>query len=167
MISISIAVLLALACWKLGAYKRWQEFYPTILYVIIGDLAYNFLFYNYSLWLYKGFINHTFSDMLYAFFVFPSVLILFLTHWPATRLKQAGYVLLWSAGLFLGETVCHLSGGFLYKNGWNAFYSFGVYFIGLLLAKLHTRHPLVVWPVSGLLALLTALLFELPLEVIK
>lgn len=30
-------------CYIFGGWKKWREYYSTILYVIIGDLAYNFV----------------------------------------------------------------------------------------------------------------------------
>lgn len=50
MFRIAVAAGFAAACAISGGWKKWREFYPTILYVIIGDLAYNFVFYRYDLW---------------------------------------------------------------------------------------------------------------------
>lgn len=167
MLRIIVIVLAAAACWKWGEWKRWREFYPTILYAIIGDIAYNFIFFDYPLWEYENFINHSFSDLFVAAVVFPSVIILFFTHWPAVRWKKPVYILVWSVGLTLLEYLSKALDFMSHSNGWNIFWSFGVYIGAFILIRLHYKHPLVVWPISGLLAVLTALIFRLPFEAIK
>lgn len=165
---IFVFVLLYIgACLKWGAWRRWKEFYPSILYAVIGDLSYNFVFHDYSLWRYSGFLNHTTTDLLIAFFVFPCVVILFLTHWPQGRFKQAVYILAWSGANTLIEAVSRMLGQFTYEHGWNVFYSFCCFNTAFILIKLHSRHPLIVWPVSAALAALTMLVFGLPFETIK
>ena len=90
MITIGLIILLAAACYKWGAWRRWRKFYPTILYVIIGDLSYNFVFHDHTLWLYDSLFNHTTLDILAAFLMFPSIVILFLTHWPKKMVGAGG-----------------------------------------------------------------------------
>jgi hypothetical protein len=165
---ILVFVLLYIGiCFKWGAWRRWREFYPTILYVIIGDLAYNFVFHDYSLWAYSGLFNHTTSDLIIAFCVFPSMVILFLTHWPQGYLKQALYVIAWATVHTLIEGLSILIGNFCYTNGWCIIYSFLFLIIAFLLIKLHYSHPLIVWPISAALAVLVMLIFRLPFETIK
>ena len=167
MFRIIVMVLSAAACWKWGEWKRWREFYSTILFVIIGDLVYNLFFFNYPLWEYKNLINHLISDLLIVLIVFPSVSILFFTYWPAVRWKKAAYILAWSAGLTLLEYLSKTLGFISHSNGWNMFWSFGVYIGAFMLMRLHYKHPLAVWPIAFVLAVLTAIIFKLPFEAIK
>ena len=159
---IILAAACALACYKWGAWRRWREYYSTILFLIIGDMAYNFIFYDHSLWCYNGFFGHTISNFIAMFFVFPSATILFLTHWPQNWLRQALYVLALSAGFTVFEYTALILNMFTHDNGWNIFWSFGVYVLGLFFARLHFRHPLLVWPICAAFAIATMFFFGLP-----
>lgn len=44
---------LLLAGIKWGNWRRWRDYYPTILFFIIGDLLYSCLLYNHQLWAYQ------------------------------------------------------------------------------------------------------------------
>lgn len=57
MYRIIIISLFLLACWKWGNWRNWKEYYPTILYFIIGDLSYKVLFYNKTLWEYRDLLT--------------------------------------------------------------------------------------------------------------
>ncbi|MCM3166091.1 hypothetical protein [Peribacillus frigoritolerans] len=46
-------VLFLLAGIKWGNWRRWKDYYPTILFFIIGDLLYSCLLYNHQLWAYQ------------------------------------------------------------------------------------------------------------------
>ncbi|PIB57799.1 hypothetical protein, partial [Pseudomonas sp. 2822-17] len=52
-IHIVIKLLFLFAAYKWGDWEKWEKYYPTILFFIIGDLLYNFLFYNYPMWLFN------------------------------------------------------------------------------------------------------------------
>lgn len=73
-----------------------EEYYSTYLYVLIGDLTYNLIFYDKALWEYNGPISHTFSDFLVSVVVFLCAITLFLTHCSVKVWKQALYILLWT-----------------------------------------------------------------------
>jgi hypothetical protein len=167
MITIILTVLCAIVCFKWGAWRRWREYYPTILYVIIGDMAYNFVFHDHTLWLYDGVFNHTTSDIIAAFLMFPSVVILYLTRWPKRIVTQALYILAWAAFNTLFEYISVVLGVFEYDHGWGILWSFGLLVIAFIMMRLHYRKPLVAWPISAVLALLTALAFGLPIGRLK
>lgn len=167
MITITLSLLYAAACYKWGAWRRWREYYPTILYAIIGDFAYNFVFHDHTLWLYDGFFNHTTMDIIATFFLFPSIIILFLTHWPATWFKKALYVLAWAAGNTLFEYLSVLLDIFHYDHGWSILWSFTLLVGAFILLRVHYKKPLVAWPISIALGAATALMFALPFESLK
>ncbi len=158
-----VFLLYAIACIKWGNWKRWKEFYPTILYTIIGNLTYGILFSNRMLWTYDNLLNHTFGDMFYTFFVFPSAVILFLTFYPSGLVKQGLYILIWTAVNTAVEYAGLLLRTFSHYYGWNIFWSAGLYFFAFILIALHTKHPLLVWPISLGFALLTMLIFQQPI----
>lgn len=125
------------------------------------------MFYNYTLWRYDGLVNHTVSDMITAVIGFPCAIIVFLTHWPKEGIKQAVYLLAWSAACTLFEYVSLKTGYFSYDNGWNIFWSAGVFFCGFIITRIHYKKPAAAWLVSGAMLLLIAFFFKLPLEQLK
>lgn len=167
MITIILILLYAAACFKWGAWRRWQEFYPTILYAIIGDLAYNFVFHDHTLWLYNSLFNHTTMDIVAAVLLFPSVVILFLTHWPSTFGRQALYILAWAAVNTLFEYLSVLLNTFQYDHGWSILCSFGLLVGTFIMLRVHYKKPLLAWPISLVLGLTIAFVFGLPFEALK
>jgi len=167
MVTITLSILYAAACFKWGEWRRWQEFYPTILYVIIGDLAYNFVFHDHTLWLYHGAFAHTISDMIVALFMFPSIVILFLTHWPQKRVFQIFYVLVWAGFNLLLEFLSVLLDVFEYDNGWTVWWSLILLIVSFIMIRIHYKKPLLAWPISLALGVATALIFGLPSGALK
>lgn len=162
MISIVLSAICITACLKWGAWKRWREFYPTILYLIAGNLVYCFVFRNYMLWDYNSFIGETYVDLINIFLIYPPAVILYLTYFPKGKWKQAGYALGWAAAGTVIEIIAFITGGIVYWHGWNIFYSF-LLLLGLFIfIRLHYKNPLVIWPVSFLCGLAVALIFGLP-----
>ena len=53
---------------------------PTMMYFALGNLLYNFLTASYFLWRLDAdfFSNHTLTEMLYTFIVFPGTALLYL-----------------------------------------------------------------------------------------
>ena len=167
MVTITLVLLYAAACYKWGAWRNWREYYPTILYVIIGDLIYNFVFHDHTLWLYDGLFNHTTMDIIAVFFMFPPIIILYLTHWPKSWIKQATYVLIWASANTLFEYLSFLLNLFTYDHGWSISWSFVLLVGAFVMIRLHYRKPLLAWPISLMLGLTTALVFGLPFDGLK
>lgn len=162
MIVIILTVVLIAACWKWGAWRKWREFYPTILYVIIGNLAYDFVFSDWTLWVYRSFMGATYVGLINDFLIYPSGVMLFLTHYPEGKWKQVGYILVWTVSSTLIEYISILLGGLEYFHGWSLLWSF-LLFLGMFaLIRLHYKKPLFVWPISLICGVAAALIFGLP-----
>ncbi len=159
---ILLAAGYAAACFKWGAWRRWRDFYNTILYVIIGDLAYQFVFCDHRLWTYTGPLGHTYTALIITFIVFPPAIILYLTHFPSGFLKQAFYITIWAALNTFFELVAYVINGLRYENGWNLFWSFMLFFIAFILIRIHYIKPLLIWPISLACGIACALIFGLP-----
>lgn len=163
MLVIILSALLAGACFKWGAWKRWREFYPTILYIIVGNLAYSFVFCEYFLWGYNSFMGQTYTGLIVNFLIYPPMVILFLTHYPEGKLKQILYILGWSASGTLIEFVAFLTDGIYYQNGWCIWWSSALFVGTFILLRVHHKRPLIVWPVSLASGIAVALIWGLPL----
>lgn len=167
MLRIFVVCAYVILCFRFGAWRRWREYYSTYLYAVIGDLAYNFLFYDKDLWVYDKLISHTFSDFLVAVAVFPCAITLFLTYYPAKRWKQAVYIFSWAALNTGVEYVSYQFGFILYYHNWNILWSMILYNIAFILVRIHYVKPLLAWPISFALAYTTMLLFDVPLAGLK
>lgn len=154
------------ACYKWGDWRNWREYYPTVLYVIIGDLSYNFVFYQHTLWKYQGLVNHTVSDYLVALLVFPAAVILYLTYYPRGK-YQTLYILLWTLANSMLEHASVKLGYFSYNNGWNIYWSALVFYIAFILVRLHYLKPLLVWPLSVACGLVMMAIFHVPITSLK
>lgn len=168
MMRILVITMWICLCFKLGDWKNWKSFYPTILYYIISDLTYNILTYSKPLWLYGGsFWNHTFADYFVAFLGFSSAIILFLSNFPKKTMKQLWYILFWVFVMSLQEHFIHIKGGIFFYNGWNLKWSILFYFVMFPLLLLHYNHPLLAWPLSIVLAFSVMLLFNIPFSSLR
>jgi hypothetical protein len=62
-----------LAAYKWGDWRNYKKYYPTILFMISGDLVYQFLTYDYPLWeLSDPLLNATLTTLLMVFINWPA-----------------------------------------------------------------------------------------------
>ncbi len=146
---------------------RLAEHYPTVLYVIIGDLAYNFFFHDYSLWEYEGILPHTAFNLLIDFFAIPCVVIIFLSCFPKKTWCKVIYIFSFALGYSIVEFIASRLSVFSHFNGWNMFWSFLIYLIGFSLIRLHSKHPLLTWLLSVFCASAITLIFSFPFNTLK
>lgn len=169
MIFILLFLLSIFITWKWGDWRNWKLYYPTILYMILGDLTYIILSSGKPLWQYESpiFSGH-FIESLIVFVVFPCTCLVFLPLYSKVRKsKRIVYILLWAFLYISVEWLSVRLGFFSYHNGWNLYWSFGFDCIMFPLLILHYKKPLWVWPPSIILAFLMIYLFELPFAIIK
>ncbi|WP_420841513.1 CBO0543 family protein [Desulfosporosinus fructosivorans] len=160
------AILLILICLKWGDWRNWRKYYPTILYVIIWDLLYNFFTVNHPLWRFEHpVLKHTFSDLLIAFVSFPCYILLFLPYIPKeSRVKKILHIANWAFILSLLEATSIPLQSITYHNGWNYWWSVGFNVTMFSMISLHYKNPLLAWPISALLFLVVMIIFKLPLS---
>lgn len=164
---MSYALLAAagnIVCWRLGDWKKWKEYYATILYAYTGNLVYNILCFNRPLW--------SFGDLAYRYpaldlavmaLVYPASVILYLSHYPRRPYAQVLYIVMW-AGIFAAvEVAAYYTGGFVYYNGWTFWYTVVFNLIMFPLLRLHYKRPLLAWPASAAMAFLVVWWFWVPL----
>ena len=168
MYRIIMAVIWIISCCKWGNWKSWKLYYPSIQFLIIGDLTCNFLLYNKPLWAYGGGIwNHTFADLFEAVVIYPCLVILFLTHYPQLIKKQIIYILC-SVVIFTSyEGVSVLFGEFFYYDGWNIGWSLLLNCGLFSILGLHYKRPLLVWPISMVLAFVILYIFKIPFSIMR
>jgi hypothetical protein len=133
-------------------WRNFKEFYPTIQFFIIGNLLYNFLFYNHTLWAYKAvtvtWLNHTLIDITFSFFILPVVIMIYLQYFPKTTKKKIMYVSVWIAYFSFLEYIFFKRGLFIYENNWGIIMSMVFNTIMFVILRLHHRKPMLALAVS-------------------
>lgn len=159
------AILSVFICWKWGNWRGWKEYYPTILFLIVGNLTYMVLADSKPLWETGGFLARCpILDFSTIVVLYASTIILYLTFIPVlnSHLKRAAYILLWVFIYSVMEYVSYITGQFNYYNGWCFFYSVVFNIIMFPILLLHYKKPLPAWIISAAFAYLTMFLFEIP-----
>lgn len=156
------------SCWRWGDWKNWKLYYPTILYIIVGDLACNILTYDKPLWSYNiPPFNHSLVNLFVMLFIYPCTVILFLSHYPEKIYRQLIHVSLWVFVYISIECAVYFMGGYIYNNGWNLGWSFLLDSIMFPLLYFHYKKPLWVWPISIATAFAVSLIFKIPINSLR
>jgi hypothetical protein len=164
MIFALFGILSIAVCWKWGDWRHWEKYYPTVLYLLIGDFVVDILMYNKPLWGFGALIErYPFIDIATMLLIYPSTVILYLTWYPKEFAKKIVYILMW-VGIYLAiELISYATGGFCYHSGWTIWYSV-LFNAGMFpLLALHYKKPLLVWPISVILCFLMLWWFRIPL----
>ncbi|WLD91623.1 CBO0543 family protein [Alkalihalobacillus sp. AL-G] len=172
LIFISIFLMAAL---KWGDWKRWRDYYPTILFLITGDLLYNFLFFNHSMWAYQETIflediltKHTIISLMIMFIVYPSTVLIYLGKFPHEQGKQILWIMFW---ILIYVVVEFINSRFLHlinhQNGWNNWWSLAFNVVMFVMLRVHHKNPLIAWGLSLLWILFLWNMFKIPFEILK
>jgi hypothetical protein len=170
---IIISIISIFGARKWGDWRNWKLYYPTILYMIIGDLTYISLSSNQPLWEYDSpIISNDFAELLIAFVVFPCTCLIFFKLYSEVNSSKRlmVYILFFLFCAFVYTSIEGLSfclGFISYHNGWNLYWSLVFNCIMFPLLLLHYKKPLLVWLPSIILALLVMHRFNLPFSIMK
>lgn len=120
-------IIFLLISLKWGKWKNWKQYYPTVLFMVVGNLLYSFLFKDYPLWRFE----HTFEerllptrmsiDLLKTFTSFPILAFTFLSLFPEERnlVKILLHILTWTFLFCVIELISKSLGMITYHHGWN------------------------------------------------
>lgn len=170
---IALSCISILLAWKWGDWRNWKLYYPTILYMIVGDLSYIILTSTKPLWEFESsIISGDFAELLIAVVCFPcTCLIFFALYSKVCKSKRIEYLLflfLFGASLYTSIEYLSYRFGFIsYHNGWNLYWSSLFNLIMFPLLLLHHKKQLWVWPISMTLAVIVIYLFDLPFSIYK
>ncbi|MBO0999634.1 hypothetical protein IOC57_18040 [Bacillus sp. SD075] len=167
--------LFLLAGIKWGDWKRWRDYYPTILFFIIGDLLYSCLLYNHQLWAYQEIFfgthilrNDLIISLIIMFVAYPSTIMIYLGRFPQTIWKQAFWIFLW---VILCSSLELLKLKYLnlinHYNGWNIWWSVLFNIIMFSILRIHYKKPLVAWGLSFAWVVCIFYALKIPIEKIK
>ena len=154
-------ILFLLIALKWGKWKNFKLYYPTILFTVIGNLFYSYLFKEYPMWRFE----QTFEEkllpstmsitILKSFTSFPILTFLFLSHFPDHRntTRKLLYIVFWSILFVLIEIISKWLGMISYHHGWNMWWSLFFDFVMFSILAIHYKRPAAAWILSGLFIL--------------
>ncbi|RFB17999.1 hypothetical protein DZB84_03540 [Bacillus sp. HNG] len=167
--------LFLLAAVKWGDWRRWREYYPTILFFLIGDLLKNVFYHDYWIWTYQETIfakdilsNHTFITLLIMFVAYPATTLIYLGHFPEKRWNKVLWIGLWVSIYVIVEYInlkyLHL---IKHHHGWTIHWSFLFNLVMFPMLRLHQKQPLIAWGLSIIWIIFLLNMFPIPMKYIK
>jgi hypothetical protein len=164
---INIFYLIAGLIW--GDWRNWKQYYPTILFFIIGDLLYNFLLYKKSMWIFHDLIlpNHTMITLLAMTISYTATVLIYLGKFPEGWMKRFFWFLLWS-GVYLAAEYFNYKMGFItYHHHWNFGWSVFFTIIIFLILPIHQKKPLLAWLLSIIIIISLLNIFDVKISDMK
>lgn len=153
------------SAWRWGDWKNWEKYYPTVLFMVVVNLAASFLTYHHILWKYNPDIlmkTQTTVEMLNAFVQLPAVAFIFLSKFPSgTKARQFAYIVLWVLIFASLEFTAHyIVGSLSYQNGWSWFVSVAFDCAIFSILRLHHLKPVWAWLSVCLLTAIILVVFN-------
>jgi hypothetical protein len=110
--------------YRVGDWRNWKSYYPTLLFYGMGDLIYNVVFYNKRLWMFESdLLVFSINNLFIYFVIFVPSILLYLSKIPKGFIHQIGYIVLW-VGIYLVIELFTTSIGMQKNyNGWNIWWS--------------------------------------------
>ncbi|MGD7021338.1 CBO0543 family protein [Rossellomorea vietnamensis] len=173
--SIVILLLYILAGIKFGEWSEFEKYYPTLLYLIIGDLLAQFLLFNHSLWMFHPMdavgrffnLNHTYIALLKMAIQYTVTIAIFIGRLPEGLYSQFLRVLLWTAIYGANEFVTNHFGGLTYHRGWNYGWDIAFNLMMFIMLIIHYKRPLTAWVLTVPIIMTLWMIFDIPLSVLK
>jgi len=161
---IIVCTLSIIAAWKWGDWRNWRLYYPTILYLIISDLIYRIITYNYPLWTYESPLLKTqLSGLLIDFTFFPATVLLFVPYFTNSLWQMFNYTVAWVAIYTIWEGIAHHLSYLSYHHGWSIYWSIIVDIILFPSLYIHFRRPIAAWLIYFITAIAIITIFRIPL----
>ncbi|WP_426861129.1 CBO0543 family protein [Cytobacillus gottheilii] len=162
-------ILYIAAAYKWGDWKNWKQYYPTILFFIIGDFLYNFLLYEKSMWLFHDIVlpNHTLITIFTMVLSYTATVLIYVGRRPEGRGKRSLWFLLWVGIYLLVEYVNSIFGFITYHNGWNFWWSAMFTLMIFFILPVHHKRPLLAWLISILFIVTLLSIFDVKLSELK
>ncbi|MCP8967344.1 CBO0543 family protein [Ectobacillus ponti] len=164
-----LGIITIIYVWIRKDYVRWRQFLPTMQYIAIGNLTYNFLCTRYLLWqLRPDFLtNHSTTELIYTFITFPGTALMFLVRYPFQgSLRRRGlYIGFWIAVYAVIELILVMRGNIIYSYGWNLGWSVAFDAVMFMMLALHHKRPLLAYVLSIPITVGLLWLFDVPVGV--
>lgn len=165
----SLAIFFMFISIFFGVWDRWKEYYPTLLFWIIGNLIYDVLLYNYRVWeLHPVGIDHillpTHITISLAITVsYPFMASVFLGRFPKQIIKRVIWILIWVLTFQIIETIAYFYEGITHHHGWSLIWSFLFNVITFSILPIHQWKPWLAWLFSISTMIVLFIIFNVPL----
>ncbi|MEH7438222.1 CBO0543 family protein [Neobacillus drentensis] len=153
-----------------GVWRRLSEFYPTLLFWIIGDLLYASLLHDFRVWEFHPvwidhiiLPTHTLIATSIAFLIYPCVIVVFLGRLPESSFKKIGWIVLWALLFQCIEVIAYLNKSIIHHHGWTLAWSFIFNIVTFSLLAIHKWKPWVAWILSIINIILLWIIFHPPI----
>jgi hypothetical protein len=151
MFIIGVVLLAVAAVWQSGVYRHWRTYHATICYMVMCNLLYYFLVKDALLWKYSSndILNHSASEFLITFIVFPCTVMLFLhTMMTTSGARRIAHFVKWIVIYLIVEWLGSLFGVIEYHYGWGFYWS--IFFVVTMfpMLLLHHTKPLITYALS-------------------
>lgn len=170
MLRITVILLWVIVAYKWGDWRHWQRYYPTLLFVIAGDLIYEFIAYNYPLWaLVSPNGKATLATLTLILISLPAGILVFLSNYPEGKrwLIRVFYIIIWVCVMVLLEYIMVRAGFFRYSHGWNIWWSAAFNLVMYPLLRIHFKNPPAAWILAAILGLSVVVYFHIPIASMK
>lgn len=159
-------VLFVLTVLFTGVWRKWRNYYDTILLVSFWNVFYNFICQDYLTWEFRPevLLAHKVADLVNTFVLLPSATLLYLKFFPLRRMRQLFYYFAWVAGFSALEGIWLLWGVIAYQHGWNWWWSVAFYFVMFAVMLLHDRRKGWALAVCAVCVVLLLIYFDVPLR---
>ncbi|GAA0329617.1 hypothetical protein GCM10008967_20130 [Bacillus carboniphilus] len=175
---MNLNIVLGLAyiffAWKWGDWKNWRFYYPTILFFITGDLLYQFLFHDYSMWEFVPVgkdkelnLTHTHITLMILSIKYPATILIFLGNFPSSRVKQIGFIGIWVLIYTANEWFTMSNGGIIHQHGWNMKWSILFNIVMFTILAVHRKRPLIAWSFSIAFIIFLFQAHDVPMDILK
>ncbi len=153
-----------------GVWNRFKEFYPTLLFWIIGNLIYDILLYHHRVW---EFIpvgiddiflpNHLIISLAISFAIYPFVIVVYLGRFPSKSIfTKISWVTLWALVFQIIETIAYYNKSISHHHGWSLIWSFMFNMTTYTILVIHQWKPWVAWSLSVIKITILFIIFDPP-----
>ncbi|GMB01229.1 CBO0543 family protein [Pelosinus sp. IPA-1] len=153
-----------LAVWKWGDWKNRENYYSTVLFIMVINLGASFLTYHHILWNYQPDAlvkTQTTVELINSYVILPSATFIYLSNFPFNRKGRSnGYIALWILLFSSLELIDNVIGGMSYKNNWSWFCSSILDFAMFPIIRLHYESPLRAWIICLLITIIVLIVFD-------
>lgn len=167
MIRIITLLLFVVVTYKFSDWKNWKRYHTSILFLIIGDLLYNVLTYNFPMWELRSFLGgHIINALFLTFILFPCTALLYLTYFPYKKKIHFRilYIFLWVFLYSFIELIGTFWGGIVYFNGWNLLWSCFFNMLLFSILPIHHKRPLLAYGLSAIVVVSFMIYFHVPIS---
>ncbi|QJX77556.1 CBO0543 family protein [Priestia megaterium] len=153
-----------------GKWRRYQEYYPTLLFWVTGNLLYEVLLFHHRVWVFHHVgIDHLFlPDHLMVslgitLIIYPFVIPVFLGRLPLHVSGSLWWILLWALLFTVIEFIAYVNHSITHHYGWSLLCSFLFNIVTFSLLIIHQKTALAAWILSGSFIAFLFIFFDIPM----